>query len=101
MFWAERLAVHGPCNHAVIHDLIDWDGAVHAGRITAFGQDPFSVSSHPDLASKIFQQHACVLNIMHHAEGILAAIELCAAPFHTAISRTFKKIEAVGLWKAL
>ena len=38
---------------------------------------------------------------MHHAKGVLAAIQLRPAPFHTAIRCAFEEIEAVGLRKTL
>ena len=38
---------------------------------------------------------------MYHPKGILAAIQLGAAPFHTAIGRTFKEMEAIRLRETL
>src|SRR6476659_6904805 len=38
---------------------------------------------------------------MHHAVGVLAAVELGAAPLHAGIGGTFEKIDLVNAWQAL
>src|SRR4051812_24501503 len=38
---------------------------------------------------------------MHHAMGVLAAVELRALPFHPGICRTFEKMDAVDARQAL
>ena len=49
----------------------------------------------PACSSSSLQRHAGVLHAMHHAVGVLAAIELGAAPFHAGIGRAFEKIDPV------
>src|SRR5262245_54688304 len=38
---------------------------------------------------------------MHHAVGVLAAVELRAAPFHAGVRRAFENVDAVDARKAL
>ena len=42
------------------------------------------------------QRNARVHDVVHHAVGELAAVELRAAPFHAGIRRAFEEVDAVG-----
>src|SRR5204863_1702638 len=47
------------------------------------------------------QRYAGVLDAMHHAVSVLAAVQLRAAPFHAGVCRAFEEMDAVDAWKAL
>ncbi len=55
----------------------------------------FAFGFEPGLFQQQLQRHAGVLHAMDHAVGVLAAVELGAAPLHAGIGGAFEKINSV------
>ncbi len=81
--------------------LLERDRSVHRGRVAAFDHDPFCVRLETGLLEQNLQGHAGILHAMHHAVGVLTAVELGAAPFHAGIGGAFEKIDPVDARQTL
>ncbi len=97
----QHLAVHAIGDQAIVERLGERDRARHRRGVGALRQDPFGVRLEAGLVEQQLQRHAGVFDAMHHAVGVLAAIELRAAPLHAAIGRAFQEMDAVDAREAL
>jgi hypothetical protein len=77
-----------------IERLIAAESAPSASSHLAFGLTPGFVEQHA-------QRHAGVFDAMHHAMGVLAAVELRAAPLHAGVRGAFEEVDTVHAREAL
>jgi hypothetical protein len=75
--------------------LLQRQRAVHAGGIGALQHQPFGAGLEPGLGEQQLQRHARIHDVMDHAVGELAAVELRAAPLHAGIGGAFEKIDVI------
>ncbi len=97
----QHLAVHAIGDEAIVERLVQRERAGHRGGVGALGQDPLGVRLQARLLEQQLERHAGVLHAMHHAVGVLAAVELGAAPFHAGIGGAFQEMDAVDARQAL
>ena len=89
LFRAQRFAVHLEGDEAIVHRLFDRDRAGHGGGVGAFGHDPLAIRLDASGFEQIAQRHAGIHDVVDHAVGELAAVQLGAAPFHARVRRAF------------
>ena len=97
----QHLAVHAIGDEAIVERLARAGSSGHRGGVGAFRQHPFRVRLDARPRRAAAQRHAGVLHAMHHAVGVLAAVELRAAPLHAGIGGAFEEIDPVDARKAL
>jgi hypothetical protein len=73
---------------------------VMAEASRTFRHHPLAVGLHPGFFEQVFQWHAGIHHVVHHAVGELAAIELGAAPFHAGIGRAFEEVDVIAAREA-
>ena len=92
---AQRLTVHREGQNDVVQRFLDRQRTVHAGGIRAFQHQPFRVRLEAGLVKQHLERHARIHDVVNHAVGELAAVELGAAPLHAGIRRAFQEIDPV------
>ena len=97
----QHLAVHAIGDQAIVERLGERDRARHRRGVGALGQNPFRIRFDARLFQQQFERHAGVLHAMHHAVGVLDAVELGAAPLHAGIGGAFQEMDAIDARQAL
>ena len=95
VFRAQHFAVHGPSHDAIVHGLVNGDGAGHGRAIGTLGQDVLAVflvvTAHLQQSG---QQHAGEFRAADHAVGVLNGGHRHVAPFGRGVGAAFDEVDA-------
>ena len=95
VFGAQHFAVHGPSHDAVVHGLVDGDGAGHGRTVGTFGQDVLAVflvvTAHLQQGG---QQHAGEFGAAHHAVRVLHGGHGHVAPLGGGVGTALDEVDA-------
>jgi hypothetical protein len=81
--------------------FLDRQRAIHGRSIRAFQHQPLCIRLDASFIQHGLQRHAGIHDVVHHAVGELAAVELRAAPLHAGIRRAFEEVDLVHARHAL
>jgi hypothetical protein len=90
-----------PSQPGIVQAFLDRQRAIHAGSIRAFQHQPLCIRLDASFIQHGLQRHAGIHDVVHHAVGKLAAVELRAAPLHAGIRRAFEEVDPVHARHAL